>query len=151
MLGSRADLIVDGTYLVTLSAPLMALMSIQLARARAHQVHRGIQIALLGVCLLAVAALEVRIRLAGGSGALLRHSPALWAGVARGFLAVHISAAVLTYGTWAYLALVSARRHHRTLPGRFSRRHKRLGWLIFAGLCFTAASASGMYFLAFVA
>lgn len=150
MLGSRADLVVDGTYLVTMTAPWISLMSVQLARQRAYYVHRRIQLVLLAVCFLAVLALELRIRVAGGSGALLLHSHAAWAGAARRLLAIHIAAAVLTYALWAYLALASTRRYSESLPGPFSRRHKRLGWLIFGGLCFTAASASGMYFLAFV-
>lgn len=39
-----------------------------------------------------------------------------------------------------------------TLPGAFSRRHKRVGWVVLGGLGFTAASATGMYYwLVFVA
>jgi len=150
MFGSRADLVVDLTYLATLLAPMVALASIRGARARHHDGHRRVQVGLLALCWLTVLALEVRIRMAGGSGSLLRHGPAAWARVARGFLAVHITAAVVTYGVWAYLAVVSSRHYRQTLPGRFSRRHKRLGWLIFAGLCFTAVSATGMYLFAFV-
>ncbi len=36
------------------------------------------------------------------------------------------------------------------VPGAFSKRHKRIGKLVFVGLWLTAASATGMYFLAFV-
>lgn len=150
MLGTRADLVVDLTYLATLLAPIVAVASIRGARARRFEQHRRLQVALLGVCFLAVLALETRIRLAGGSGALLRQAPAAWARTARVFLGVHITAAVATYAAWAYLAVASLRAYRQTLPGRFSRRHKRLGWLIFAGLCFTAASATGMYLFAFV-
>lgn len=152
MFGSRADLVVDLTYLATLLAPLVAVVSIRSARGRHYERHRRLQLGLLTVCLLAVLALETRIRLAGGSGALLRQAPPAWARTARIFLGVHITAAVATYAAWGYLAAASLRAYRRRqiLPGTFSRRHRRLGWLIFGGLCFTAASATGMYLLAFV-
>jgi hypothetical protein len=33
------------------------------------------------------------------------------------------------------------------LPGSFSRRHRQLGTAVFGGLCFTAASATGIFAL----
>ena len=150
MFGSRADLVVDLTYLATLTAPIVAGVSIRSARGRRYERHRRLQVGLLLVCLLAVLALETRIRLAGGSGALLRQAPADWARTARIFLGVHITAAVATYAAWTYLAVASWRRYRQVLPGSFSRRHRRLGFLILAGLGFTALSATGMYLFAFV-
>ena len=54
-----------------------------------------------------------------------------------------------TYLVWAGLALASVRRFGRVLLGAFSRRHRRLGWAVLDGLGFTAASASGTYWLVF--
>jgi putative membrane protein len=151
MFGSRADLVVDLTLVTNVLAPVVALASFRFVRRRRHDVHRRVQLALLAVCVLAVVALEVRIRLAGGSGVFLGQSPAGWAKAGRALLGAHISAAVLTYIAWGWLAVTSSRRYEATLPGGFSRRHRRTGWLIFAGLCFNAVSATGMYVLAFVA
>lgn len=147
---TRADLVVNLTYLATLLAPLVSLVSYGLARRRRYAAHRRVQLVLLGVCVLAVLALELHIRLAGGSGALLQRGSAEWAGAARALLLVHIGAAVLTYILWGTLAVLSIRRFRATLPGAFSRRHRQLGWLVFCGLCFTTASATGMYLFAFV-
>jgi putative membrane protein len=151
MLGTRATLAVDCTYAMTLLAPAASWVSFRLSRARRHDVHRKIQIGVLGLCVVSVVAFETSIRLSGGSGAFLSQAPHALASAARALLMTHITAAVLTYVVWAYLAIVSSARYRRTLPGSFSSRHKRLGKLVFSGLCFTAASATGMYVLAFVA
>lgn len=147
----RADLVVDFTLLVNLLAPAIALASFRLARTGRRDAHRRVQLALLAICILAVVALEVRIRVGGGSGALLAGAPASLMTLARATLAVHIVVAVATYAAWVWLAVASSRRYGVVLPGRFSRAHRRAGWWIFGGLCFNAASASAMYLLAFVA
>jgi len=147
---NRIDAIVTATYVVTVVAPFASLASVRLARRGAHDAHRLAQATLLVVCWIAVLALELRIRFAGGSGAFLAQASApvqTWAGR---LLIVHIGVAVATYVTWTWLALASWRRFGAQLPGSFSRRHRRLGWLVLGGLGFTAASATGMYALVFV-
>jgi hypothetical protein len=146
----RLDPVATATYVVTLSAPIAAYASIRLARARAFDSHRLIQSVLVVIGWLSVIGLELRIRLAGGSGVFLANAPAELADWSRRLLAVHIIVAVATYGLWTWLAVTSRRRYQRELPGTFSRRHRQLGTLVFAGLCFNAASASGIFALAFV-
>lgn len=145
------DAIATSTYAATLAAPIVTLLSVRHARAGRHDKHRTIQIALLAVCWLSVLALELRIRLAGGSGSLVATAPPDLRAWARGLLLVHVAVAVATYVAWTWLAVASARRFTRELPGSFSRRHRRTGRWILAGLWFTAASATGMYALIFVA
>jgi hypothetical protein len=148
---SRADAWINFSFAVTLMAPLVAWVSFRLAHAGHRAVHRRIQLGLLAVCVLGVLTLETRIRMAGGSGAFLAVSSVGNRSAARVFQGIHISAAVVTYALWAGLALWSQRRWTRTLPGRASRLHRRLGWTVFAGLAFTFGSAFGMYWLAFIA
>jgi hypothetical protein len=150
MLNSRADLTVDLTFVVTLLAPFVALTSFRLAHTGRRALHRVVQLWLLAACVLAVLGLETRIRLAGGSGAFLSQSPFAHRRAARLFVGVHISAAVLTYLAWGWLAIWSQRRWGEILPGPSSHAHRRIGWLVFGGLAFTALSASGMYWLVFV-
>jgi putative membrane protein len=150
MFGTRASLLVDCTFVVTLLAPMVVLGSLRLARNGRHDAHRRIQIGLLVVCVLAVLTLELCIRLAGGSGAFLSQSSYAPPRLARALLAVHIAGAVATYAMWGWLAFASQRRFRESLPGSFSRRHRRAGKLVFAGLSFTAISAAAMYSLAFV-
>jgi len=147
----RAGLIVDLTYAATLLAPAATLASVRLARARRYASHRALQLGLLAVCFLTVIAFEVQVRLAGGSGAFVAAAAPALRPAARALLRIHITFAVATYLVWAGLAVASVRRFRGTLPGAFSRRHKRLGWAVLGGLGFTAASATGMYWLVFVA
>lgn len=95
-------------------------------------------------------ALEVSIRLAGGSGAFPAQSSIDRPGLLRALLLVHIGGAVATYAGWAWLAVASHRRFGAALPGSFSRRHRRAGRFVFGGLCFTALSAASVYTLLFV-
>ncbi len=144
------DPVVTAAYAVTLAAPVAAYASIRLARIRDHDRHRLIQGVLVVICWLAVLGIELRIRLAGGSGAFVERAPEELVGWARRLLSLHIAVAVATYGLWTWLAVTSWRRYEIQLPGRFSRRHRQLGTLVFGGLCFTAASATGIFMLAFV-
>lgn len=146
----RLDPVVTATYVVTLAAPVAAYASIRLARARDHDAHRLVQAMLLVMCWLAVMSLELRIRFEGGSGVFVSRAPPDLVVWARRLLAIHITVAVVTYGVWSWLAAASWRRFGTRLPGSFSRRHRQLGTLVFGGLCFTAASATGIFALAFV-
>jgi putative membrane protein len=148
--GTRADAFIDFTFAVTLIAPLVVWLSMRAARARSHELHRRVQIGFLVVAIIAVVVLEVRIRMSGGSGSLLSQSAPGRTTLARVALGVHITVAVLTYALWTWLAVASSRRFNSELPGPFSRRHRRLGTLVFAGLVISALSASVMYTLAFV-
>jgi putative membrane protein len=149
MFGTRAGITIDLAFLATLLAPLVVLASIRLVRSGRQDAHRRVQIALLAVCVAAVLALEVRIRLAGGSGAFLAQSSIDQPALLRLVLGLHIVGAVATYALWGWLAVASSRRHGDSLPGSFSRRHRRLGRLVFRGLCFTALSAAAVYALIF--
>jgi hypothetical protein len=146
----RLDPVVTAAYAVTLSAPVAAYASIRFARLRSFDRHRLIQSVLVVMGWLAVFGLELRLRFAGGAGAFIDRAPPALIDWAHRLLAVHITVAVATYGLWTWLAVASWRRYEVTLPGRFSRRHRMLGTLVFGGLCFTAASASGVFALAFV-
>lgn len=150
MPGSRADFLENFAYLATLLAPIVSLLSYRLARRRQFDVHRRMQVALLAFCWAAVLGLELDIRFSGGSGSIVAQAASGYARAARGLLSVHIAAAVATYAIWSVLAIISTRRFRSQLPGTFSRLHRRLGWTVFAGLVFTAVSATGMYFLTFV-
>lgn len=142
----QLDPVVTATFATTLAAPLVARASIRRARQGDHVVHRRVQTWLLVWCWLTVLALELRIRLAGGSGSLVGDAPG-----ARVLLVVHIAIAFVTYGTWTWLAVASRRRFGAQLPGSFSRRHKMTGRIVVGGMIATALTAVGMYVLVTVA
>ena len=146
----RADWIANVTYLTSLGAPAVMWLALGQARQKSFEVHRRTQVALLGWCWAAVLLLEVKIRMSGGSGSLVAVASEAWRPWARALLGAHITGAVVTYLLWTWLAVASWRRYPAALPGPFSERHRRLGRLVFGGLCFTALSATGMYFFTFV-
>jgi putative membrane protein len=150
LLGTRADLLLELVLALNLAAPLVMLWSFRLAGRRSFARHRRLQLRLLGACVLAVICLEVRIRLAGGSGELVAASSFAETALFRGVFTAHVAVAVLTYLAWALLAGASSRRFGSALPGAFSAAHRRLGLAVFGGMCFTALSATAVYVLGFV-
>ncbi|MEW5847682.1 MAG: DUF420 domain-containing protein [Myxococcota bacterium] len=147
-LGTRANLLLDLILLVTLATPLVMLASFRLVRARKWQQHRRVQVGWLVLCFTAVFTFEGVLRLQGGSGSFVSASP--YAGPAlRTLLNGHIAGAILTYTAWLVLAVMSHRRAEQVLPGTFSRRHKKVGWLVFGGAIYTAVTALGMYVFTF--
>ena len=150
MFGTRADAVVDFAYIVTVLAPLIALLSVRLVRQGRQETHKLIQTVSLSVCALAVLALEIRIRLAGGAAALVAGSPHAGSRLLSTVAGVHICVAVATYVLWGWLVIASRRRHRSLLPGAFSRKHKMAGRIVIGGLCFTTLSATVVYLLVFV-
>ena len=90
------DPVVAITYATTVAAPLVTLASLRLVRLGRHGTHRAIQIALLCVCTAAVLALEIRIRLDGGSGSIVATAPLELRRFTTVLLYVHITVAVAT-------------------------------------------------------
>ena len=150
MFGTRAGWIVDLAYLIVLIAPFVAGLGVRLARQRQYDRHRALQTLLVITGLLPALAIEGRIRVAGGAAALIRESPYAGTPLMDTVAAVHITGALATYLVWIGLVVSSRRRYRSTLPGDFSRRHRRLGLFIIGGLAFTAVSATVIYTLAFV-
>jgi len=147
---TRAPLLVDLAYVVTLSAPVVTFWGVRLVRAGRLEAHRRVQIVMVIVAVVAVLLLEGQIRLSGGSGALLQGSRYAGTSALRWVAGVHIGGAVLTYLLWIWLMIVSLKQWRVTLPGSFSQTHRRMGWIVWAGLVFTAVSATGVYVMGFV-
>lgn len=150
LMTSRADIAVNFSLLSTLCAPVLVYVGSRLAARGDFERHRRHQLWTLVLCWIAVLVLEGRIRLEGGSGSFVASAAAVWRPLARATLLVHISGAVATYLLWTWLVTTSWMRYGATLPGPFGPRHRRLAWVVFAGLVFTAVSAVTMYSLVFV-
>ncbi len=143
LVGARADLLIELVVLAqVLGLPVLA-WSVGRARRGAHGVHRATQIALTVVFAAAVVALEVDIRLAGGTARFLAGGAFEGTPLLHAILYGHLAVAMLNACVWIGLPLVSVRRARRgALPGAFSRTHRRAGWL--AVTTFTATSLSGV-------
>lgn len=146
--GTRASMLVDVALTIFVVMPFALLFVIREARRRHHQRHRRLQLVAFAVMTVAVAALEVDIRLSGGTTALAGRA-AVAGGIARGVLLGHITVAVLTWLGWLVLLVRSSRAYGDVLPGSFSRRHRQLGRVVHGGVSLTAASGTVLYVLAF--
>lgn len=147
--GSRADLLVDGVLVLNLLAPFVALGATRLARAKRFGTHMRVQIGLWALMLACLLVLEGYIRISGGSGSIVEHSPYTGTWVYRTVFLAHILPAIATYLLWAGLVFTSFRR--RAGFGAFAPRHRLLGKVVVAGLFWIAATAIGVYWLSFVA
>lgn len=148
---TRANWILNVCYLVTILAPFVCYWSVRIVKRNDYAKHRKVQTILLATCVAAVLLLEVQIRVAGGSGALMGDGPYSGSSLFRTIATIHIIGAILTYVLWIWLLIASRRAYRRTLPGKFSKWHKWFGWATFLGLCFTTISATFVYYMAFVA
>lgn len=148
---NASELNVLGMLLLSVAAPFVALASILLARKGRYRAHRFVHNVLFSLCVCGVVALEVQIRIAGGSGSLVQGSPYINTAFFKGLLAAHVLGAVVTYLVWGYLIFSSNRKYQLTLPGSFSKLHRNLGIGVVIGLFYTAATAAIVYYLAFVA
>lgn len=149
-LGSRADLLTDLSLLTFILLPLIMPLGFRLAQQGRHLAHRNAQITFLLVMTAAVLALEIDIRLRGGSGALAGQAVAIPRLAARLLLAVHLLIAVSTWIGWIVFAVRSARRFRSSLPGDFSPAHRRWGRRIWIGVALTAATGTLLYISTFV-
>jgi len=117
LLGTRADLVIVLVLAVQLAVPLVMGWSFRQARRQRFGIHRRVQLGLLALCFGAVIALEIHIRLAGGSGALVAGSPLAGTSLFRAVFSFHVGGALLTYLVWAALAWASTRRIRGHLAG----------------------------------
>ena len=133
-LGTRADLLMDIILIAVIAVPFVCLWSMHYAQRQNIKRHSLIQKLTFLVILIAVVLFEINVRISGGSGSLLKGSP--WSGkfFLHMLLAVHITIAVSTYGTWGWMLWKAGREHQSgRLPGGFSKYHKQIGIGSFIG------------------
>jgi uncharacterized membrane protein YozB (DUF420 family) len=147
--GTRADALIDLSIILLSLLPVSTWIAIGYARKRRWTAHRNLQTATFLVNTLAVALLEIDIRISGGTVAYLSRS-ALPLPLMRACLLSHIAIALVTFCSWGILVVISWRRLHRVLPGDFSPRHRRVGKLTFAGITLMSSSGIALYVLLYV-
>lgn len=149
-LGTRADALMDVVVIAVVATPFLLTYSFRLAAAGRLDAHRRFQVSLLSVLLVAIVLFEIDVRLAGGSGSLMAGSSYAGTTGLRLLSLTHVLGAVATFLTWSVMTVLSLRRFRQILPGSFSRRHRQVGRLIYAGTVFTAVSAVAMYVVGFI-
>lgn len=140
-------LIMTSVLVLTLFAPFGVYYGVKLARKKDFNAHRKIQTITFILFGLGVLALEILIRYSGGSGSLASNSNYYGTLFFTITLVSHIIVAVLTYLVWTILIIASSRKYQKTLPGKFSKIHKKIGLIIFGGLIYTALTALVIYLM----
>ena len=149
--GTRADLIVDLVLISMWILPFLFIFSFRLAKKKAYETHRNIQIASLILVTIMVVLFEINIRFYALTESIDKD---LYYGFevfnVNILLITHIFIAVATFLCWVYLVIKSLKSFPNKLPGSYSMTHKQLGILIFLGICFTTLSGTFIYKLLFV-
>lgn len=139
--------IMTAVMLLTLLSPFGVYYGMKLARKKDYKRHKRIQNLIFYICVIGVLALEVLIRYSGGSGSLASNSAYYGTSFFTVTLVSHILVAVLTYLLWTVVIILSNRKFRKSLPGKFSKTHKRLGYIVFIGLIYTAITALAVYLM----
>lgn len=139
--------IMTSVLLLTLFSPFGVYYGVKFARNKEYKTHRKIQNIIFFICVVGVLALEVLIRYSGGSGSLASNSEYYGTSFFTITLVSHILVAILTYLLWTILIILSNRKFQKSLPGKFSKTHKKLGYIIFGGLVYTAITALAVYLM----
>ena len=133
--------------IITLFSPFGVYFGIKLAKDKNYRSHRKIQNIIFFVCVVGVLSLEGLITSAGGSGSLASESIYYETNFFRYTLFSHIIVAVLSYLLWAALIIFSNIFYKKKLPGKFSKFHRKTGYIIFSGLLYTAITALMVYLM----
>lgn len=133
--------------LLTLLSPFGVYYAVTLAKKKDYKRHKKIQNFVFYISVLGVLGLEMLIRYSGGSGSLASNSAYYGTSFFTITLVSHILVAVLTYILWTVLIILSNRKFKKSLPGKFSKTHKRVGYIVFVGLIYSAISALAVYMM----
>jgi len=149
-LGTRAPLFMDIVSVIVALLPLLIFGAIGLAKRKNYNAHESVQKLLFVVTVVVVAFFEYGVRMAGGykhlmEGSSVGHNYFLYV------LVFHIIIAVATLVLWV-MTLVYAKRYKKqhTLPGLYSKAHKKDGQRTFIGIILTMLTGGWVYALLFV-
>lgn len=140
-------IIMTAVLLLTLFSPFGVYYGVKMARKKEYTTHRKIQNIIFVICVIGVLSLEGLIRSHGGSGSLASRSDYYDKAYFKIILFSHIIIAILSYLIWATLIIVSNLSYRKSLPGKLSKFHKKIGMVIFGGLIYVAVTALAIYLM----
>jgi len=149
-LGTRAPLFMDIVSTIVALLPFLIFGAILLAKKKNYGAHESVQKLLFVVTVIVVAFFEFGVRYVGGyktlmEGSSVGHNYFIYV------LIFHIIIAVVTLVIWV-VALYYAKRYkkQKTLPGVYSKVHKKDGQRAFVGIILTMLTGGWVYALLFV-
>jgi len=149
-LGTRAPLFMDIVSVIVAVLPFLILGAISLAKKGNYRAHESVQKLLFWISVIVVGFFEYGVRMEGGyknlmEGSSVSHDYLLYV------LIFHIIISVITLFLWI-MTLYYAKRYKRqsTLPGLYSKPHKKDGQRTFIGIVLTMLTGAWVYALLFV-
>lgn len=142
-----STVIMTGVLMLTLISPFGIYYGARVARQMEFRKHRRIQNIIYIICFIGVLFLEGLIRFSGGSGSIASQSAYYGTSLFNFTLTSHIIVAVITYLLWTYQVIQSNLKFRKTLPGRLSISHRKMGYIILYGLIYTAITALIIYLM----
>ncbi len=149
-LGTRAPFFMDFVMIMVALLPLLVLMAISFAKKQNYNLHAQVQIIIFVVAVIVVAYFEYGVRAGGGYEGFIEGSS-----VSRTYsfyvLIFHIIISVIGFAIWIH-TLVTARKDNKkkTLPGLYSKSHKKAGKRTFVWIVLTAVTGVWVYVLLFL-
>ena len=149
-LGTRAPLFMDIVSVIVALLPFLIFGAISLAKNKNYEAHETVQKLLFIVTVIVVAFFEYGVRVEGGyknliEGSSVGHNYFIYV------LVFHIMISVVTLILWV-MTLYYAKRYKKqsTLPGSYSKAHKKAGQSTFIGIILTMLTGAWVYALLFV-
>ena len=149
-LGTRAPLFMDIVSVIVAVLPFLIFWAISLAKKKNYHAHESVQKLLFWTSVIVVGFFEFGVRMEGGyknlmEGSSVSHDYLLYV------LIFHIIISVITLILWV-MTLYYAKRYKKqsTLPGLYSKEHKKYGIRTFIGIILTMLTGAWVYALLFV-
>ena len=149
-LGTRAPFFMDFVMIMVALLPLLVAIAISFAKKRNYRAHAFTQTLLYVVAVVVVGYFEYGVRLGGGyegfvQGSSVSHNYALYV------LLFHIAVAIIGFIVWTH-TLITARKDSKahTLPGLYSKAHRKAGVRAFIWITATAITGIWVYILLFM-
>lgn len=149
-LGTRAPFFMDFVMIMVALLPLLVVIAISFAKKKHYTLHALVQSTIYVVAVVVVGYFEYGVRAGGGyegfvKGSSVSHHYAFYV------LLFHIAVAVIGFIVWTY-TLWTARKDSKakTLPGLYSKSHKKAGKRAFLWIVATSVTGIWVYILLFM-
>ncbi len=149
-LGTRAPLFMDIVSIIVAGLPFLIYGAIMLAKKKNYRAHEIVQSLLFVISVIVVGFFEYGVRMEGGyknlmEGSSVSHDYLLYV------LIFHIIISVITLILWIKTLYYAKRdKKQSTLPGLYSKGHRKDGQRTFIGIILTMLTGAWVYALLFV-
>jgi len=149
-LGTRAPFFMDIVVIIVALLPFLIGLGVWFARLKYHKLHYFVQTILFVVTVVVLIYFEYGVKVGGGFKEYMKGS-SIDLSFALSFLIFHIIIATITMIIWArILRIAFSDRKRRTLPGLYSKLHKKLGKLVAFFIFLTSITGVGVYGILFI-